>query len=297
MKNYSVFRPAYTAGSGAYQQVAAVCEPYGKKVVVVGGRTAVTKVKTMLTAALAFSSLRLVDFVWYGGAATRANAEKLAAHKSVKKADMIFAVGGGQALDTCKATADLCGKPVFAFPTVAASCAASTALSVLHRGAGEPELYFCKKAPEHVFLNTEVIAQAPRSFLWQAIADTLLSHAEQIFAESSKELEPAKHLGEQLSCHCKLVLEEVGEAALADCDRNAATAALERAALCITVTEGAAFVPLLSGLRRCEADAERAEYYKVMQRLVQPAGYTDAERLCACEALHRTAAFAAAVGE
>lgn len=297
MKNYNVFRPAYTAGSEAYQSVAAVCEPYGKKVVVVGGRTAVTKVKTMLTASLAFSTLKLVDFVWYGGTATRANAERLAAHKSVKKADMVFAVGGGQALDTCKAAADLCGKPVFVFPTVASSCAASTALSVLYTATGETELYFCKKAPEHIFLNTEIIAQAPRSFLWAAIADTMLSHAEQIFAQSSKQMEPAKHLGEQLSRHCKFVLEEVGEAALADCDRNTASKALERAALCLTVTAGAAFVPLLSGLRASVSGEEQMPYYEVLHRLVRPGKYTDAQRLAACEALHRPADLAAAVGQ
>lgn len=297
MKNYNVFRPAYTVGSGAYHAIATVCAPYGKKVVVIGGRTAITKAKTMLTAALAFSSLKLVDFVWYGGAATRANVEKLAAHKSVKKADMVFAVGGGQALDTGKAVADLCGKPVFVFPTVASSCAASTALSVLHPAEEKTELYFCKKAPEHIFLDTEIIAQAPRSFLWTAIADTLLSHAEQIFAQSSKEMEPAKHLGEQLSCHCKLVLEEVGEAALADCDHNTATEAVERAALCLTVTAGAAFVPLLSGCQGSACAEEQALYYEVMQRLVQRGTYTDAERLCACEALHRPAALAVAAGQ
>ncbi|MCB6607072.1 iron-containing alcohol dehydrogenase, partial [Anaerostipes caccae] len=57
--------------------------------------------------------------IWYGGESSYENVEILSGVDEVKSADMIFAVGGGKALDTCKCLSDKLGKPVFTFPTVA----------------------------------------------------------------------------------------------------------------------------------------------------------------------------------
>ena len=40
---------------------------------------------------------------------------------------------GGKALDTAKGTAEKAGLPVFTFPTIAVTCAATTALSVVYK--------------------------------------------------------------------------------------------------------------------------------------------------------------------
>lgn len=46
---------------------------------------------------------------------------------------MIFGMGGGKALDTAKGAGYEAGLPVFTFPTIAATCAATTALSVVYK--------------------------------------------------------------------------------------------------------------------------------------------------------------------
>ena len=68
---------------------------------------------------------------------------------------MIFGMGGGKALDTAKGAAERAGLPVFTFPTIAATCAATTALSVVYREDGNfDSFYFYDKPARHCFINT-----------------------------------------------------------------------------------------------------------------------------------------------
>ena len=48
MSTYSVFLPSYSIGNDVYKEIPKICEPYGKKAVVVGGRTAMVKAKEAL---------------------------------------------------------------------------------------------------------------------------------------------------------------------------------------------------------------------------------------------------------
>ena len=64
-----------------------------------------------------------------------------------------LAVGGGKALDTGKAYGEESGKPVFTFPTIASTCAATTAVSILYHADGTflaPD--FHKAPPVHAFI-------------------------------------------------------------------------------------------------------------------------------------------------
>ena len=53
-----------------------------------------------------------------------------------KEADMVFAVGGGKAIDTCKCLCIEREKPVFTFPTIASNCAACTSVSIMYHEDG-----------------------------------------------------------------------------------------------------------------------------------------------------------------
>ncbi|MEG0804372.1 MAG: iron-containing alcohol dehydrogenase, partial [Pygmaiobacter sp.] len=209
----------------AYCRVPEICAEYGKSVVIIGGRTALLKAHSRILAALAFSKLRVLDTLWYGGDCTEETIKKLTKQSAVKRADMIFAVGGGRAIDTCKAVADKLEKPLFAFPTIASNGAAGTAVSVVRTAAGEVrELYFSKKPAVHVFVQTNLIAEAPRSFLWAA-----LCAAERKSAQRS-----AVVGGQELFCFgVRTPLEQYGEKALEDCDHNLATEAVRALALAI----------------------------------------------------------------
>ena len=50
--------------------------------------------------------MQIVDFIVYGDDSTYENVDKLVSDERVRNADIIFGVGGGRAVDTCKVVAD-----------------------------------------------------------------------------------------------------------------------------------------------------------------------------------------------
>lgn len=116
MDNYSILIPSYTVGCDAYRQIPKYCSLYGQKAVVIGGCRAMNAARTKLLSATEGSSIRITDFLLYGTDATYEAAAALCEHPRVREADMIFAVGGGKAVDTSKLVALRLGKPFLLFP-------------------------------------------------------------------------------------------------------------------------------------------------------------------------------------
>ena len=67
MSNRNVFLPNYSIGDSAYDEVVKVCSNYGKKVVFIGGKTALEKASHLVKELMAGSDLEVVDTLWYGG--------------------------------------------------------------------------------------------------------------------------------------------------------------------------------------------------------------------------------------
>lgn len=66
MSSYSLFLPSYSIGNDVYKEIPKICEAYGRKAVVVGGKTAIAKAKKELLDGLKGSNIEIVDFVWFG---------------------------------------------------------------------------------------------------------------------------------------------------------------------------------------------------------------------------------------
>ena len=113
MSYYSVNLPSYTIGEGCYKEIPHTTRFYGKTAVVIGGKIAMSKAKDKILEGIKDSDVEILDFIWYGGDSTYENGNALIDMDVVKKADMIFAVGGGRACDTCKYVANEMDKPLF----------------------------------------------------------------------------------------------------------------------------------------------------------------------------------------
>ena len=199
---YSVNFANYTIGKEAYKNVNEVCRQYGTKALLIGGKLALEAGKEKLLQALAEGEnpVTIVDTVLFGEDCTYAGMEKIAAHVKKCGADMIFGMGGGKALDTAKGTAEKCGLPVFTFPTIAATCAATTALSVVYKEDGNfDSFYFYDKPARHSFIDTEIIAAAPECYLRAGSGDTLGKYFECHFSARGDRLTHSSALGREIS--------------------------------------------------------------------------------------------------
>lgn len=238
-ENYSVYLPSYTIGPDCYKGIPAVTARYGSKVVIIGGKTALEKAKDAILAAIEGSQLTVTDVLWYGGNSTYENVQMLMDTPEVQEADMVFAVGGGRAVDTCKTMAAKMGKPLFSFPTIASNCAACTALAVMYHEDGSlADYFFPPKCSEHTFINARIIAEAPEKLLWAGIGDALSKEYEVLLASEGCKLTHTPLLGRALCRACTPPLLEYGAQALADCRAKRDSEAIREIALAIIISTG-----------------------------------------------------------
>ncbi|MDD3278205.1 MAG: iron-containing alcohol dehydrogenase family protein [Lachnospiraceae bacterium] len=239
MGSYSVFFTNYTIGTGIYREVPGVCQDFGKKIFLIGGERALLAGKEKLVQALADSPLTIVQTELFGADCTYERMEELARLAEQSGAEMIFGMGGGKALDTAKGTAQKAGLPVFTFPTIASTCAATTALSVVYRQDGNfDSFYFYEKPARHCFIDLDIIAHAPWRYLRAGMGDTIGKHFECHLAARGDKLDHSSALGREISNMCYEPLREHGVQALADCRLAHASWELEQAVLANIVSTG-----------------------------------------------------------
>ena len=164
--------PGYSVGTDAYEDIKELCPAYGKKAAIIGGKHALAAAQDKIIAAAKEAGIEIIGPFWYGGEASVENIEML--KPKVADADMIFAVGGGKAIDTCKVLSHSTDRPFFTFPTIASTCASCTSLGILYHPDGSLREYsFSKIPPKHIFIDTQIIAGAPDKYLWAGIGDTM----------------------------------------------------------------------------------------------------------------------------
>lgn len=103
----------------------------------------------------------------------------------------MIGVGGGALLDTAKALARRLGLPFVAVPTIAATCAAWTPLSVWYNDAGQALHYeIFDDANFMVLVEPEIILNAPQEYLLAGIGDTLAKWYEAVVLAPQPETLP-----------------------------------------------------------------------------------------------------------
>ena len=229
--------PGYTVGPDAYEDIGTVCPAYGKKVAVIGGKRALAAAGDAIVASARQAGMEVTGVFWYGGEASRENMDML--RPQVADADMIFAVGGGKAIDTCKVLAHETNRPFFTFPTIASTCASCTSLGIVYHPDGSLREYsFSKIPPNHIFINTEVIANAPDIYLWAGMGDTMAKHYECTISSRNDIPAHSDAMGIALSSMCAEPIIRWGEQAMADCKAHRVTHELTEVILGIIISTG-----------------------------------------------------------
>ena len=120
-----------------------------------------------------------IMFEVFNGISSTGEIERMRKIVQENKIEVVGAIGGGSAIDTAKATAYYENLPVVIMPTVAATDAPCTGLSVIYNDDGS----FCKyifypKNPETVIVDSSIIAAAPVKFLVAGMGDALGTYFE-----------------------------------------------------------------------------------------------------------------------
>lgn len=119
------------------------------------------------------SCFRLYEI--FGGICCRSEIDRLNEIVRTNTVETVVALGGGAAVDTGKAVASETGAHCVIVPTVAATDAPCTGLSVIYsEDGGSIEGYkFYAAGPDAVLVDSQVIADAPVRFLIAGIGDAL----------------------------------------------------------------------------------------------------------------------------
>lgn len=101
----------------------------------------------------------------FGGVSSVGEIERMRKIVRENRLNVVVGVGGGSAIDTAKATAHYEKLPVVIIPTVVATDAPCTGLSVIYNDDETFNSYlFYPKNPEAVIVDSDVIAKSPVKF-------------------------------------------------------------------------------------------------------------------------------------
>ena len=168
----------------------------------------------------------------FGGISSKGEIAKMKKIVEDDKIDVVVAAGGGSAVDTAKATAYYCKKHIVVIPTVVATDAPCTGLSVIYNDDGSFNTYlFYPTNPDAVIVDSQVIANAPVEFLISGMGDALGTYFEgraSIRTESpSLEGTGITRSGLGLARLCYDTLRAYGSQAIKACENHVVTPALD----------------------------------------------------------------------
>lgn len=178
-----------------------------------------------------------VHAIAFAGEVTEELINQKAEEFGENKPDVVLGIGGGKTIDVAKAVGSKLARPFLVIPTIAATDAPTSSLSVIYRAdgshAGE---YFYDHSPSILIVDSEIIAQAPVRFLVSGMGDALatLLEAEETRKSNTPNLVYHKAggfkqtlAGQAIARECYESLMRYGRLAKIACEQNVVTDALE----------------------------------------------------------------------
>ncbi|MCL6359987.1 iron-containing alcohol dehydrogenase family protein [Pectobacterium polaris] len=219
----------YLNRDGVIRSVGEYTAPYASTILIITSPQAWKVTSEAVEQSLNEYGLRYqVEFL--PGDCTKPAIEALTAQARAFSAELILGIGGGRVLDVAKAVGDILGQiPVIAVPTIAATCAAWSPISVIYSNSGAHNGPFpLTRLPVWVLVDSEIIARSPSRYLKAGIVDALakwyefqpyLRHGDSGLALALK-AQAARLAVETFNTH--------GEQAIADNEQGLVTPALRR---------------------------------------------------------------------
>lgn len=168
----------YVQGAGELDRLGEYTKVYGKKALVIISAGGKKRFGERVEASLVAAGVECA-FDEFCGECSQAEIDRLVEVLKGTGSDVVLGVGGGKIFDTAKAVAAAVDVPVVVMPTIAATDAPCSALSVIYTDEGQfKEYQFFKQNPNLVLMDTEVIAKSPVRLTVSGMGDALATYFE-----------------------------------------------------------------------------------------------------------------------
>ena len=222
----------YIQGPGVITEIAHYIEHLGSKVFFVGGPSALSHTRNIISESLDEKSMKYW-FEEFSGECTRTSADELSSKAREFGAEIVAGVGGGRVIDTAKAVSHELDSALVIVPTVASNDAPCSALSVQYKENHMLDRFLIlKRSPDVVLVDSKIIALAPIRYFVAGMGDALATWFEAFTCTKSS----AKNLPGGVSTSAALnlarlcydILLEYGVSAKLALDHKAVTPAVEK---------------------------------------------------------------------
>jgi len=171
--------------------------------------------------------------VEFGGENSLTEIDKHSENYKTTDAEFVIGIGGGKTMDNAKAVADALKVPVVIVPTLAASDAPTTSVSVLYGDNGEFIKYmFLPNTPDIVIADLDILVSTPPELFSAGLADAMASWIEGrvAFATDGENLHEhrSSYTGYGMVKFGYETVREYGKLALEACKDNVVTEAFAR---------------------------------------------------------------------
>ncbi|MDY4937455.1 MAG: iron-containing alcohol dehydrogenase, partial [Candidatus Onthovivens sp.] len=233
MKNLLLMRAPlkYIQGANALKHFYENIKEFGNNYLFICSNSAYKSTHDLIEESFKDSKTKIIYQI-FGGISSVGEINKMREIVRNEKIDVVVGVGGGSAIDTSKATAYYEKKRIAIIPTVCATDAPCTGLSVIYNDDHTFNSYlFYPNTPDFVLVDSLVIANAPTKFLVAGMGDALGTYfeARECYKTSSLSLENGGITLSSLAL-CKLCYETLlkcGKEAKISCDNHLVTPELE----------------------------------------------------------------------
>jgi glycerol dehydrogenase len=168
----------YIQGKGELENIAQYTAKLGKKIFVLVSESGKGRVEEPVSASAKKEGAQVVWEI-FKGECSNSEIERVKKAFENSRCDFIAGIGGGKIHDTAKAVAFYADAPVVIVPTIAATDAPCSAISVIYRDTGVFEKYlFLPANPNLVLVDSAIVSKAPARLLVSGMGDALATYFE-----------------------------------------------------------------------------------------------------------------------